>query len=113
MRRCTPSEARQARGAANAGSNTVTLGCGVIVTALAVSVHCDGMADGSCRYADQSGVGTAAPIQTSCSSALDRPGGASDALYSPVGARLRPCPTPPPTKALARPAGPASIQANT
>ena len=112
MRRCTPSEARQARGAANAGSNTVTLGCGVIVTALAVSVHCDGMADGSCRYADQSGVGTAAPIQTSCSSALDRPGAASAALYSPVGVRLRKSPTPPRTMVLAGPSEPASIQVN-
>src|SRR2546430_14101440 len=112
MRRCTPSEARQARGAANAGSNTVTLGCGVIVTALAVSVHCDGMADGSCRYADQSGVGTAAPIQTSCSSALDRPGAASAALYSPVGARLRKFPTPPRTMVLAGPSEPATTPEN-
>src|SRR6184192_212936 len=112
MRRCTPSEARQARGAANAGSNTVTLGCGVIVTALAVSVHCDGMADGSCRYADQSGVGTAAPIQTSCSSALDRPGAASAALYSPVGVRLRKSPAPPRTMVLAGPSEPATIHVN-
>src|SRR5207237_612817 len=97
MRRCTPSEARQARGAANAGSNAVTLGCGVIVTALAVSVHCVGMAAGSCRYADQSGVGTADPMHTSWLSALDKPGAASAALYRPLGVRLRKSPAPPRT----------------
>src|SRR2546428_837358 len=110
MRRCTRSEARHARGAANAGSNTVTLGRGVIVTALAVSVHCDGMVDGSCTYADQSGVGTAAPMHTSCSSAFDSPGAASAVLYSPVGVRLRKSPTPPRTMMLTGPSDPASIQ---
>src|SRR5438132_749080 len=63
MRRCTPSEARQARGAANTGLNTVTFGRGVIVTALAVSLHWDGMVDGSCRYADQSGAGRPPPAR--------------------------------------------------
>ena len=80
MRRCTPSEARQARGAVYPGSNTVTLGWGEIVTALAESVHCDGMADGSCMYADQSGVGTALPMHTSCSSAFESPGAARAAV---------------------------------
>src|SRR5256885_7403507 len=109
MRRCTPREARHARGATNPGSNTVTLGCGVIVTAPTLSVHCDGMDDGSCRYADQSGVGTADPMQMSCASAFDRPGAASAALYSPGGGRLRNSPAPPRTVVLARPAQPGTL----
>src|SRR5438309_10717305 len=94
MRRCTPSEARQARGAANTGLNPVPFGRGVIVIALAGSLHWDGVVDGSCRYADQWGAGTAAPMHTSCSSALDNPGAASAALYRPVGVRLRMAPRP-------------------
>src|SRR5205814_2405090 len=112
MRRCTRREARHARGATNPGSNTVTLGCGVTVTAPTLAVHCDGMDDGSCRYADQSGVGTADPMQMSCASAFDRPGAASAALYSPVGVRLRKSPAPPRTMVRAGPSEPETIHVN-
>src|SRR5256886_9998234 len=112
MRRCTPREGRHAAGAANPGSKPVTLGCGVIVGAPRLSVHCDGMDEGSCKYADQSGVGTADPMQMSCSSAFDRPGAASAALYNPVGVRLRKSPPPPRTMVLARPSQPATHHLN-
>src|SRR5207237_9015326 len=75
-RRWTPSDARHACGAAYPGSNTVALGCGVIVTVVAVSTHWAGMVAGSCAYCVQSGVGTAPPTHTSWASAFDRPGAA-------------------------------------
>src|SRR5439155_7328004 len=84
-----------AGGAAQSGSNTVALGRGLIVTALAVSTHCVGMVVGSCAYCAQLGVGTAVPIQSSWVSALASPGAPSAAEYSAVGGRLRKSPTPP------------------
>src|SRR2546422_709546 len=71
-----------------------------------VSVHCDGIAEGSWAYRDQSGLGTAAPMQSSSVSALARPGAPSAALYSVVGVRLRKSPIPPRRKVDGRPAGP-------
>src|SRR5438477_4342908 len=66
-----------------------------MVTVLPVSAHCPGILDGSEAYAAQSGIGTAAPMQTSSVSALESPGAPSAAPYSAVGVGLWKSPTPP------------------
>src|SRR5437867_4039169 len=83
-----------------------TLGVGVRVTAVAVSVHCVGIVDGSWAYSDQSGVGTAEPTQISWVCALDSPGAPSAAAYSAVGVRLRKSPTPPRRNVVCGPSDP-------
>src|SRR5207247_9504171 len=88
--RCSSArDARRAWGAAKSGAKAVTLGVGVRVTAVAVSVHCVGIVDGSWAYSDQSGVGTAEPTQMSWVGALDSPGALSAAAYRAVGVGLR------------------------
>src|SRR2546422_7689314 len=79
---------------------------GVRVTAVAVSVHCVGIVDGSWAYSDQSGVGTAEPTQMSWVCALDSPGALSAAAYSAVGVRLRKSPTPPRRNVVCGPSDP-------
>src|SRR3989441_12658235 len=66
-----------------------------MATELPVSAHCPGIVDGSEAYAAQSGIGTAAPMQTSSVSALESPGAPRAALYSAVGVGLWKSPTPP------------------
>src|SRR5437773_942676 len=66
-----------------------------MATVLPVSAHCPGIVDGSEAYAAQSGIGTAAPMQTSSVSALESPGAPRAALYSAVGVGLWKSPTPP------------------
>src|SRR3989454_8678416 len=105
--RCSSArDARRARGAAKSGAKAVTLGVEVRVTAVAVSVHCVGIVDGSWAYSDQSGVGTAEPTQMSWVCALDSPGALSAAAYRAVGVRLRKSPTPPRRKVVCGPSDP-------
>src|SRR2546430_12640846 len=79
---------------------------GVRFSAVAVSVHCVGIVDGSWAYSDQSGVGTAEPTQMSWVCALDSPGAPSAAAYSAVGVRLRKSPTPPRRNVVCGPSDP-------
>src|SRR5438046_9423038 len=66
-----------------------------MATVLPVSAHCPGIVDGSEVYAAQSGIGTAAPMQTSSVSALESPRAPRAALYSAVAVGVWKSPTPP------------------
>src|SRR5258705_3863955 len=92
---------RTLRGAAKSRAKSVALGASLAKTLPVLpSAHRDGIVDGSAAYADQSGVGTAAPTQVSCCSAPASPA-LSIAVPMEVAAG-RPWKTPMPPRTTAR-----------
>src|ERR1035437_2996964 len=106
MRRCTPSDARHARGASKSGAKVVTLGLFADSTdgaELTPPRHCVGIAAGSFIIDDQSGIGVAEPMHTSCDSKPGRPLASSAFVNRPVGALPRNSPMPPRMTVVERP----------
>src|SRR5580692_9680319 len=97
MRRWMPSDPRHARGAWKSGANVVTFGADDASAELpaAPPTHCDGIAAGLLIIPDQSGIGVAEPMQTSCDSAPGKPVASSAFVNRPVGALPRNSPMPP------------------
>src|SRR6476659_7506702 len=91
-----PSDPRHERGAWKPGSITVTLGRAVLIGEdAAPPAHCVGSVAAPVAYALKSGVGTAAPMQTSCDSVFDSPVALWALENTCVGASARNSPAPP------------------
>src|SRR6185312_2554000 len=103
MRRWTPSEPFHARGASKSGANVVTFGLDEASRLGWPLTHWFGIALGLSIIADQSGIGVAEPMQTSCDSEPGKPFASSALVNSPVGALPRNSPKPPRITVVERP----------